>query len=386
VDRVLANVQAQLKDHPKDASAWLVLGRLHSYAFFSGSQQVPMRGDHLFVRNIPAAPRTTPPSPEDLAHLKQSMEAFRKSIALDPTNALPYLGLGWDMEQGVRYGAGSEEAALEDYRLAYDRAAKREAEMKYFAPGYEAVSQEAAQRIVAIQQRRLKESKKDMSDARAEIDRLQQSIAKLGSVPRAVTPVIFSFRESTSLGDLLDARIHVAFDLDGFGGSAWSWVKPSTGILVWDPGHTGAIQSGLQLFGSVTWWMFWRDGYQALAALDDNHDGWLSGRELDGVAVWVDRNQNGRSDPGEVITAGEAGIVRISVAGTADAGGTLGNAQGIEFGDGRRTPSYDWIAEGEGSFQQSAVSDQPGSWPKLAAPRLGSQASPASGGAGLNKG
>ena len=348
VDRVLANVQAQLKDHPGDASSWLVLGRLHSYAFFSGNQQVPMNGDHLFVPNIPSAPRATPPSPEDLAHLKQSMEAFHKSIALDPTNALPYLGLGWDLEQGARYGAGTEQAALEDYRLAYDRAAKRELEMKYYAPGYEAVSQEAAERIVAIQQQRLKDSKKDVPEARAEIDRLQQSIAKLRRMPRAITPVIFSFRESTPLRDLLDAKINVAFDLDGFGGSAWSWLQPSTGILVWDPGHTGAVRSGLQLFGSVTWWMFWRDGYQALAALDDNHDGWLSGPELAGVAVWVDRNQNGRSDPGEVISLAEAGIVGISVAGSADALGTLGNAHGIEFCDGRLTPSYDWIARGQG--------------------------------------
>jgi hypothetical protein len=91
--------------------------------------------------------------------------------------------------------------------------------------------------------------------------------------------------------------------------------------------------------------MFWRDGFQALASLDDNHDGWLSGAELEGIAVWIDRNQNGESDPGEVISLAEAGIARISVeASTAD--GVLGNPRGLEFSDGRRTPAYDWVAQG----------------------------------------
>jgi hypothetical protein len=156
--------------------------------------------------------------------------------------------------------------------------------------------------------------------------------------------VIFSFREGAHLRDLVAPDVHVPFDLDGFGPAQWSWLKPSTGILVWDPRHSESIDSGLQLFGSVTWWMFWRDGYQALAALDDNRDGWLSGAELDGIAVWIDRNQNGHSDPGEVISLAAAGIARIGVSAVPDATGVLANSQGIEFADGRRTASFDWIA------------------------------------------
>jgi len=79
-----------------------------------------------------------------------------------------------------------------------------------------------------------------------------------------------------------------------------------------------------------------------------DHDGWLSGAELAGVAVWVDRNQNGRSEPGEVISLASAGIVRICVRGSLDGDGVLGNARGIEFSDGRVTPAYDWIAQGVG--------------------------------------
>ena len=53
------------------------------------------------------------------------------------------------------------------------------------------------------------------------------------------------------------------------------------------------LEVGLQLFGSVTWWLFWEDGYAPLAALDDNHDGRLEGAELKGIAIWFDRNGNG---------------------------------------------------------------------------------------------
>jgi len=34
-------------------------------------------------------------------------------------------------------------------------------------------------------------------------------------------------------------------------------------------------------------------------ALDDNHDGWLTGNELHGLALWYDRNGNGKCDPGK---------------------------------------------------------------------------------------
>jgi hypothetical protein len=346
VDRAVSNLQAHLHESPNDASSWLTLGRLHSYAFFTAEPQVPMRGSKLFIPDIPRSSPPKQPSAESLAHLKESIAAFRKSISLDANQPLAYLGLAWDLEQAAPYASRiGEDAehlldhALENYRQAYDHTAKADLEMTALPPGYQAISKEAAEGIISIDQQRNKDA--------AEIARMKQTIAKISQKPRAVTPVIFSFEETASLGDLVAPEVHVTFDLDGFGDSTWTWLKPSTGILVWDPNHTGIVQSGLQLFGSVTWWMFWRDGFQALAALDDNHDGWLSGNELTGLAVWIDRNQNGRSDPGEVITLEQAGIVRISVSAKVDVDGTLANAHGIQFSDGRRTPSYDWVARSQ---------------------------------------
>ena len=58
--------------------------------------------------------------------------------------------------------------------------------------------------------------------------------------------------------------------------------------------------------------MFWRNGYEPLAALDDNHDGWITDAELTGVSVWRDRDSNGVSDVGEVVPASQFGILAIA--------------------------------------------------------------------------
>jgi hypothetical protein len=86
--------------------------------------------------------------------------------------------------------------------------------------------------------------------------------------------------------------------------------------------------------------MFWRNGYEPLAALDDNRDGVLSGGEVTGIAVWRDANSNGVSDPGEVVPAEMFGIVEIEVRPRL-AGVTL--QSGIRLRDGVRLTTFDWM-------------------------------------------
>jgi hypothetical protein len=121
-------------------------------------------------------------------------------------------------------------------------------------------------------------------------------------------------------------------------------VSPETAILCWDPAGTGKITSGKQLFGSVTWWMFWRDGYAAMAALDDNHDGWLTRRELSGLALWFDRNQNGVSDPGEVTPIAQTPVTGLATTATSEESGSPHHAAGLRLRDGSTLPTWDWIA------------------------------------------
>jgi hypothetical protein len=144
----------------------------------------------------------------------------------------------------------------------------------------------------------------------------------------------------------VDLEAEVWFDADGSGRARrWTWIAPSAGWLVYDADGKGEIASALQMFGNVTFWLFWTDGYRALSALDDNGDGELTGRELRYLAVWQDRNGDGVSDKGEVRPVGDLGIVAISCRATAGDGilTAARSASGIRFSDGRVAPTYDVI-------------------------------------------
>ena len=169
------------------------------------------------------------------------------------------------------------------------------------------------------------------------------TIKELSARPRPITPILISFGGKSRLADLISQSARVNFDLSGEGGSrTWPWVKPDAGILVWDPKHTGKITSGLQLFGSVTWWLFWKDGYAPLAALDDDRNGRLVGAELRGIAVWFDRNGNGVSDAGEVVSLEALGVQSIAVQPKGRQAGTLWNPEGITLRNGRTAATFDW--------------------------------------------
>ncbi len=140
-----------------------------------------------------------------------------------------------------------------------------------------------------------------------------------------------------------------SFDLDGSGCSKWEWIGPGSGLLVWDPTHTGRITSGKQLIGTFTWGKYWADGYQVLRYLDRDHDGKLSGSELKDLAVWVDANSDGVAEPGEVKPLSAWGITSISTRGLQDPAGTAWNPRGFTQRSGHRMQAHatwDWTSFG----------------------------------------
>jgi hypothetical protein len=207
----------------------------------------------------------------------------------------------------------------------------------------ELISHEAAVGFLRVTSATAQQSKEQ--DRRAEVSAGLEALRK---IPRSflITPIVFSMSPSRSVRDLVSpGHRSVAFDLDGTGRpQKWNWVKADTGILVWDPSGSGRITSGRQLFGSVTWWIFWENGYAALDALDDNRDGELSGDELVGLAVWFDRNSNGVSDAGEVRSLASLGITTIACRVTTESDGVPANPRGVTLADGNELPTYDWIA------------------------------------------
>ena len=139
-------------------------------------------------------------------------------------------------------------------------------------------------------------------------------------------------------------------------------------LLVYDPEHTGKVVDGRQLFGN---WSFggrkavrlasrgsapialdeWDNGYQALAELDRNKDGFIRDRELQPLALWFDRNQNAVAEPGEVVPAVSEGITSLRTTyDTVDPkSGTLLSVNGYErqraHGKAVQGSTFDWYSD-----------------------------------------
>jgi hypothetical protein len=161
-----------------------------------------------------------------------------------------------------------------------------------------------------------------------------------------VTPIAVALVDETTPARVVDLEAQVSFDADGSGlRRRWTWITPDAGWLVYDATRTGDITSALQLFGNVTFWLFWTHGYDALASLDDDNDRQLTGAELRHLAVWHDRNRDGISDRHEVRPLAEHGIVSLSSRSVPGDGLIVAahNSEGVRLKDGRTRPTYDVI-------------------------------------------
>jgi hypothetical protein len=196
-----------------------------------------------------------------------------------------------------------------------------------------------------------------------------------------LSPISLLLDDSTSF----DSEVSFAkFPLDPRTPDAWYVWKASASapLLVYDPEHTGVITSAEQLFGN---WTFggqrvaslsvlsdvqsvstggaqWENGYEALATLDADRDGAVSGAELEDLALWSDNNRDGISQPGEVKRLDEVGITRLfyDVDNRDEATGSIYATRGFErVIDGRATigRSVDWYGE-SGSSKAELVSRQ----------------------------
>jgi hypothetical protein len=308
------------------------------------------------------------PLDEALGHFALAHWNFHRALMLSPKDPLIVLGLASLLDQYLQLlcqesavsmprelGTISLDQVRRLYLMAYNLAVSKDLEHKVILRGHleKLVSYEAGTGYIRLWQK----ERSIPLGVRLTIARIKSTLKTLEARERAITPIIISLEPSDSISDLLDPDITVAFDLDGDGiPEKTTWVRPTTGILVWDPGHKGNIASGRQLFGSVTWWMFFPDGYRALDLLDDNRDGWLEGKELEGLGVWFDRNSDGKSNAREVIPIAQTQIQAIATRPTGRDGQALVCRTGLRLRDGRILPTYDWLA-------RPAATDRPASTP-----------------------
>jgi len=180
------------------------------------------------------------------------------------------------------------------------------------------------------------------------------------------TPISLIFGDSVVLRR--DAKV-VQFDLNPmYTGHYTIWrASAQAPLLVFDAERTKKI-TAKNLFGH---WTFggrtddpfshaerdyaeirepWRNGFEALGALDKNGDEKISGAELEALALWFDNDQDAVLDEGEFKTLQDVGITEVYYAGaeieptTSDLELTVGY---LREGNGTKQAgaSIDWFAD-----------------------------------------
>lgn len=348
VKRLIANLKDRAEEEPKNAKILEHLARVHAMAYckdYTDDVNVKIQpdADGLWFgfqpRHVPYAPyNVSLPDQKKLsdrarAHLKSAITYYDRSLALDPKDRdIALLGRAWCLEQ-----AGELEKALAGYRRVIKQAWERDRKLK-------ASGAQIPLTLEAIDYLRAHLDVKKDADEIADLEKKAKPLRKLG---RWITPLVVPLHESATLETIIDEEARVSFDLDETKRlREWQWIDPTEAAwLVHDPRQTGEVSSGIQLFGSRSFMLFFENGYHALATLDDDGDGSVAGRELRGLALWQDRNGNGVSDAGEVRPLTDHGVVSLSCQFSRTDHGMFESRQGVRFQDGSVRATYDVILQ-----------------------------------------
>jgi len=344
VEKLVANIQKVVDNKPKDAAVRLNLARVHAmaYALKTDSTQVrKVKGElenqawfGYEPRHVPFVAKPTDDADKKKAakeHLDKAIALYKEAVKLAPDNLTARLGLAWCLDQ-----AKETKEAIKAYRDVIEDAWKKEKDLKAAPLGWHSVTAEAAGYLIPLLDAKTDEN---------EIKTLKERGEQMQKVPRPITPIVVPLRDGLSARDLEDRAARVRFDADGTGlKQQWTWITKDAAWLVYDQRGDKQITSALQLFGNVTFWLFWENGYQALAALDADGDGLLTGKELEHLALWHDANGDGICDPGEVKSLAEWGIVAVSCRFEIDSrhpDRIAFSPRGVIFRDGNARPTFD---------------------------------------------
>ena len=343
VARLIENLEEISKENPNSAEAWLNLGRAHGMAYAQKTDPLTVPKAYHGIeppavpfRSVKVAADPTQDAAAQ-AHLEAALKSYRQALELNKDDLIVRLGLAWLTDQ-----AGKKDEAVKQYRAIAAGAWEKEKDLKSAGFGGQTISAEVGSYLIP-----LLDAEKD----KHEIEMLKDRTATLGKLPYSVTPIALPLADGLTATDLEAPDARVKFDVNGTGlAREWSWITPKAAWLVYDPKGEGNITSGRQLFGNVTFWMFWSDGYAPLAALDDNRDGTLTGQELAYLALWHDANGNGVADPGEVKPLSAFGIVAVSYEWQTlvDHPDKIAfSPTGVTFQDGKTRPTYDLVLKPE---------------------------------------
>jgi hypothetical protein len=347
IDRVVANLERQY-NHPDPDEHYRAniaerLARLHAFAYAQKADSVVVNTNwnfEFYGRDEPR-PFTVLATHDKTAqrdaqeHLSASILWYERALELSPTNRVAQLGHGWTLEQ-----AGRKDDAKQAYRktIAHEMGMPGSYDPKNYEVRSKWIAAEALDYLIPLLS--------PLWDWRELKTRREQrkTVATWGD---AISPIVIPLEPTLSLQDILRDDESVAFNLDGTGpDQRWTWISPRAGWLVCDYDDKGLITSGRKLVGNVTFWVFWNNGFEVLAALDDNGDGVITGLELCGLKIWRDTDCDGICQQGELVTLERCGIVSLSTrcAEIVYAGRTMWESRdGVTYADGSKRDYYDVV-------------------------------------------
>jgi len=134
-------------------------------------------------------------------------------------------------------------------------------------------------------------------------------------------------------------KSNAMFDLTGSGfANKTGWISGGDAFLVWDRNNDNRINDISEMFGNSK-----ESGFQALSLYDTNRDGRIDAFDdvFKNLKLWQDRNGDGRTDEGELLSLSDVGIKSINLNTTQtninQEGNTITEVGSVEFEDGRET-------------------------------------------------
>lgn len=129
--------------------------------------------------------------------------------------------------------------------------------------------------------------------------------------PHVTSPLVLDLNgdgiHTTALG-----QAQGTFDLLNTGTAIRSgWLSGEDGFLALDANGNGRIDNRTELFGGAI-----GEGFARLQALDSNYDGAVDARDtrFAELKIWQDKNENHKTDAGELHTLARYGIVSLTTA------------------------------------------------------------------------
>lgn len=143
------------------------------------------------------------------------------------------------------------------------------------------------------------------------LENIHQVVARLDGAAGFLSPVVMDL-DGDGIETIASLINGDPFDFDdgGIAVAGHGWLKGDDGFLVHDIDGNGLIDSGAELFGSRH-----VDGFSALAHHDDDGNGIIDQNDaiFSALGIWQDRNEDGVTQAGELLTLAAAGITVIGL-------------------------------------------------------------------------